>query len=139
MKRLIVFALAGMLLATGCSNADGSSVQSLRAAAGLIATPQASPPTQPPPAPPQPTETPPAISVEMPQPPQVIEVTREVLATIQVEVTHVIVQEIQVTPQPTAAPACDPRTPAPTIALDATDVAAGVVLRGVWPCYEVQP
>ncbi len=97
MKRLIVFALAGMLLATGCSNTDGGSVQSLRAAAGVIATPQVSPATDTP-APPQPTETPPAISTEMPQPPQVIEVTREVLATVQVEVTRVVVQEIQVTP-----------------------------------------
>lgn len=98
MKRLIVSALAGILLATGCSNSDGGSVQSLRAAAGVIATPQASPPTETPPAPPQPTETPPAISTEMPQPPRVIEVTREVQATVQVEVTRVVVQEIQVTP-----------------------------------------
>ena len=98
MKRLIVFALAGMLLATGCSNTDGGSVQSLRAAAGVVATPQASPPTETPPALPLPTETPPAISTGMPQPPRVIEVTREVQATVQVEVTRVVVQEIQVTP-----------------------------------------
>lgn len=154
MKRLIVFALAGVLLATGCSNADGNSVQSLRAAAGVTA--QASPPTQPPeqlpPAPPQPTETPPAISVEMPQPPQVIEVTREIVrevpATVQVEVTRVIVQEIQITPQP-AQVDCNTLalTPMPTIQLDESDIAAGVVLRGQWqPCayetavaYEVQP
>lgn len=94
----LIVTLCAVLMLAACSTTGGGSVQSLRAAAGVIATPQASPPTETPPAPPQPTETPPAISTGMPQPPRVIEVTREVQATVQVEVTRVVVQEIQVTP-----------------------------------------
>jgi hypothetical protein len=146
MKRLIVFALAGMLLATGCSNVDGQSVQSLRAAAGIVATPQASPPTAPPP---QPTET------AQPQPAQIlptetpdIEPQAEPQSFTQpaqvIETATAVVVLATVTPQPAAAPqvpTCDPNVPQPTIALDGSDRAAGVVLRGqtcpqVW---QVQP
>lgn len=98
MTKRIAFAalLAGALLAA-CSNTDGSSVQSLRAAAGIEATAPA-PTAQPTP---QPTDTPdiaPQTFTQPAQTAQVIEVTRIVPATVQVEVTRVVVQEIQVTP-----------------------------------------
>lgn len=46
---------------------------------------------------------------------------------------------VQPEAMPEIAPTCDPRTPAPTVALDESDRAAGVIVRGAWPCWEVQP
>lgn len=114
-----------MLLLSGCSSSGGGVVATAEAMGtripGAGGKPSATPfPTQPPAA-------------------QVIEATREVEVTRIVEATVEVVREVPVvvtpTPdvagfeQPTGAP-CDPRTPQPTIQLDATDIAAGVVLRG---------
>jgi hypothetical protein len=158
MTRRMTFAalLAGGLMLAGCGDGAGggsSSAAALRAQFGagsgvqlVDATP--TPPDQPAPTAVQisATETPdmqpaqlvdaPAQVVKVAQPAQVIEVTREVLATV------------EVTPLPTPAPACDPNVPQPTIALDAQDVETGVVMRGTGclsaiqtaeAAYEVQP
>jgi hypothetical protein len=76
---------------------------------------------------------------------QRVEVTRIIEvqgAEVPVEVTRIVPQEVlrevpvyvQVTATPDiagfTAPACDPNVPQPTMALDAQDIAAGVVLRG---------
>jgi hypothetical protein len=132
---LIVFAFAALILA-GCSEGGGNSSLRARINNGAPAAAEAATPAPTP----APTETPDfsdAQPVLQPTPaPVIVEVTRLVPATVQVEVTRQVInvqtQVIVVTPQPAV---CDPRTPAPTIALDATDVAAGVVLRGQWwPC-----
>lgn len=128
----IVSMLAGVL--AGCGSGDNSAI---RALAGAGAQSMPAPTAQPTPLA---TETPdiaPQTFIQPAAQAQVIEVTRIVPATVEVEVTREVVQmqQIVITPQPTP---CDPRTPAPTIALDATDVAAGVILRGQWPCYDPQ-
>lgn len=138
---LAALTLAGALMLSACSDTgNGATVQSLRAAAGVQSTSPAATAT---PAP-LPTETPdiapqtfiqpapPAQMIEVP-----VEVTRIVPATVEVEVTREVVQvqQVEVTATPQPVPTCDPRTPAPTIALDESDRAAGVVLRGQWPCY----
>jgi hypothetical protein len=125
-------ALALAMMLAACSSDGGSQVgrlarQGIQPEAPATAIPQA----------PAPTETP---DFGDPQPvmtaqPLFIEVTRQVVDVQEVEATRIVV--VTATPQP--SPTCDPRTPAPTVALDATDIAAGVILRGVWPCYEVQP
>lgn len=142
MTKRIAFAamLAGALVLAACSDTgNGATVQSLRAAAGIQSTSPAPAATATPA--PLPTETPdfqpdaitpPAQVIEVP-----VEVTRIVPATVEVEVTREVVQvqQVEVTATPQPVPTCDPRTPAPTIALDESDRAAGVVMRGQWPCY----
>jgi predicted small secreted protein len=144
---LIASMLAGALVLSACNSTDGASVQDLRAAAGIPSTSsgqvQATATTEPATATPAPLPTdtpdlqPETIAALATPQPVIVEVTRETVQQQLVEVTRIV--QVEVTPQPSAQPTCDPRTPAPTVALDESDRAAGVVLRGQWPCYPVQP
>lgn len=126
---LIVFVFAAMVLA-GCGDGSANSDE-LRRLAGTNMPQQAARQVAQPPTP-RPTETP-DLSDAQPalQPaaaPQIVEVTRIVPATVEVPVTERIV--VTATPQP---PTCN--TMAVVLPLDATDVAAGVVMRGAMsPC-----
>jgi hypothetical protein len=140
-------------LMTGCGDGAGggsSSAAALRAQFGAgsgvdnnAETTQPATPT--PPAQISPTETPDMQPAQIEAPAQVIEVTRivEVAQPAQVievtrEVQTISVQVIEVTPQPATLPACDPNVPQPTIALDAQDIAAGVVMRGTGCLWVIQ-
>jgi hypothetical protein len=118
-KFLILCAFAGLMLAA-CGGDGAGDASSLRKGGA------------------QPQDTP------APQVQQVV-VTRIVEvqgAGVPVEVTRIVPQEVlrevpvyvQVTATPDiagfTAPACDPNVPQPTMALDAQDIASGVVLRG---------
>lgn len=130
---LAMILIAAMLLA-GCGEGGGSSSLRSRINAGAPArTPAPTPaPSETPDIAPQMVEV--TRIVEIAQPAQVIEVPATVVVTR--EIVQVQLVEVTSTPQP--VPTCDPRTPAPTIALDASDMTAGVVLRGQWPCWSVQ-
>lgn len=145
---LAMILIAAMLLA-GCSDGGGANSDELRRLAGTnmpqpVQSQQATPP-------PRPTETPdfgdaqPAMVAPNVAPnvaptpaPQIVYQQVEQPATVIVRETVVVesVREVVVTATPQPQAMCDPRTPAPTISLDASDTAAGVVLRGQWPCYE---
>lgn len=142
---LAMILIAAVMLLAGCSDGGGANSDELRRLAGTnmpqpAQAQQATPP-------PRPTETPdfgdaqPAMVAPNVAPtpePQIVYQQIQQPATIIVRETVVVesVREVVVTATPQPQAMCDPRTPAPTIALDASDVAAGVVLRGQWPCYE---
>jgi hypothetical protein len=118
---------AGALLAA-CSGADGRSVQDLRTLAGM--TPQ------------------PATATDQPAPtlaPTVAQIGATDTPDMQPQALPVVTMPAQVieatqTPQPvTDQPACNPQTPAPVMTLDASDMAAGVILKGGASCEAVQP
>lgn len=137
---LIVFVFAALVL-TGCGS-EGGGASSLRSRINGSASSALTAAT------PRPSETPdfgnaqPAMTAPTPAPVvREVEVTREtvrevpVVQTVEVPVVQESVREVVVTATPEPAPTCDPRTPAPTVALDESDRAAGVILRGQWPCY----
>jgi hypothetical protein len=144
--RALLATIAGALMLAGCATGGGGSVDRMRQMVGGQQSAQlAAQPTPPPTQPAQimPTETPDfsnaqtAMQAQPTAAPVYIEVTRQVIDVQlqQVEVTRIV----EVTPTPPAvqigAPACDTAQPMPTVQLDESDIAAGVVLRGQWqPC-----
>lgn len=137
----IAVMLIALLILAGCAGGGGSGDDYAARLRGDTSTNTAQ-------AAPQPTETPDFNNAQPALQPAtvIVEVTRETVrevpatVEVQIEVTREVVQvqQIEVTSTPQPVPTCDPRTPAPTIALDATDVASGVVLRGQWSCWEVK-
>jgi outer membrane biosynthesis protein TonB len=124
MKRTLVFALAGAVLLAGCSGGDGSNGEALRSLAG------AQQPTQP-----APTETAriaptvtPDYQPDLIAPTGTPQSTPEALQAMPEQPTETP-QPWQTDPLPTEPPACDPAQPYP-MPLDASDVAAGVIVKG---------
>lgn len=107
-----------------CGSASGDYGNDLRRLAGV--TPDA-PPTSTPAI--LPTETP-DLPTQTPTPaPVAITSTPD----ISVEMPATLAKIDQVV-EATSTPACNVLTPAPTVALDATDIATGVIVKGGWPC-----
>lgn len=114
-KLLTTLLLVASSTLVACGSASGNYGDDLRRLAGV--TPTVAPPTSSPAI--WPTETP-DLQTQTPTPAPV-----EVTATL-AKIGQVVAA--------TVTPACNVLTPAPTVALDATDIATGVIIRGDWPC-----
>lgn len=124
-KILTTLLLVASSTLVACGSTSGNYGDDLRRLAGV--TPTVAPPTLTPAI--LPTETP-DLQTQTPTPAPV-----EVTSTPDLpEESPVTLAKIDQVVEATVTPACNALTPAPTVALDATDIATGVIVRGHWPC-----
>jgi hypothetical protein len=136
-RKLIVCALAGLLLAACSGDGSESGLKARINANAAQPTPQAQTLQKA-----VPTETPDFAQAQpaLQPTPQPVQQAQEIVtqwATVVVEQTVVVERVVEVTVQSAAFIDCVmlARTPMPTVALDAQDIEAGVVMRGgIQPC-----